>query len=107
MKNLSENTLLQTPQTLSEEIKKKLRDVPDFPKKGIVFKDITPLLSDPSLFEACIFGLKKKISAYKPTHLLGIEARGFLFGSALAKEMALPFVPARKPGKLPWEKNFR
>jgi len=100
-----ESLSCNSSKTLANKINTVLRDVPDFPKSGIVFKDITPVLSNPELFEECILALKEKLESYQVTHILGIEARGFLFGATLAKEMKLPFVPARKPGKLPWKKK--
>ena len=79
-----------------------IRDIPDFPKPGIMFKDITPLLADASGFKATIDAF---ISEYKDagvTKVLGAEARGFIFGGALAYQLGAGFIPARKPGKLPW-----
>jgi adenine phosphoribosyltransferase len=83
-------------------IRDRIRDVPDFPKKGIVFKDITPLLQDPRSFAATIDGLGKLARATPFELVCGIESRGFLFGAALAKELGKGFIPIRKPGKLPW-----
>lgn len=80
-----------------------LRDVPDFPKPGIVFKDISPLLQDGEAFAACIQDLAEVARVHHPTRIAGIESRGFLFGTALAIELGLGFVPIRKPGKLPWQ----
>ncbi|MDP2359866.1 MAG: adenine phosphoribosyltransferase [bacterium] len=79
-----------------------IRTVPDFPKPGIVFKDITPLLQEPQAFDACLRGLLECCPARDFDAVLGIEARGFIFGAALAYLAGKPFVPARKPGKLPW-----
>jgi adenine phosphoribosyltransferase len=89
--------------TLEQNIIQTLRDVPDFPKKGIIFKDITPILSNPQLFDETLKGLVSLIREFEPTHIAGIEARGFIFGAPIAREMKLPFVPIRKPGKLPWK----
>ena len=75
--------------------------VPDFPKPGILFRDITPLLANPSAFQLCLDQLEAKALAYQPTHIVGIESRGFIFGAPLAQRLQLPFIPARKPGKLP------
>ncbi len=77
--------------------------VPNFPKEGILFRDITPLLASPEAMNACIQALKTKALELKPTHVIGIESRGFIFGVPLAQELGLPFLPARKPGKLPRE----
>ena len=78
-----------------------VRDVPDFPKPGVVFKDITPLLDNAEAFRAAIDAMAEPVLALLPTHVLGLESRGFIFGSALAHKLGLGFVPARKPGKLP------
>ncbi len=83
------------------DLKTFIRDVPDFPKAGIVFKDITPLLADPAAFAHAIDEMAKPVSALQATHVLGLESRGFIFGAALAQKLSLGFVPARKPGKLP------
>ncbi|MBK8726357.1 MAG: adenine phosphoribosyltransferase [Holophagaceae bacterium] len=83
------------------DLKTFIRDVPDFPKAGIVFKDITPLLADPAAFAYAIGEMAKPVAALQATHVLGLESRGFIFGAALAQKLSLGFVPARKPGKLP------
>ena len=85
-----------------EEIRAAVRDVPDFPKRGIVFKDITPVLSDPVLFRASIDLFLERCRGLKIDKIVGIDARGFLFGSAVAYELGLGFVPIRKRGKLPY-----
>lgn len=86
-----------------EFIESKIMAVPDFPKKGIVFRDITPLLADPNGLKettaAMITEINKK--GFKPTIIAGTESRGFIFGVALAEALGLGFVPVRKPGKLP------
>ena len=74
---------------------------PDFPKKGISFKDISPLLRDPKAFAYCIDELEKLANEFKPTVIVGAESRGLLFGAALAYKMGIGFVMARKAGKLP------
>jgi len=76
-------------------------DVPDFPSPGIVFKDITPLWSDPELFAAAISEMTAPFRGLGVRKVIGIEARGFIFGSAVALALGAGFVPARKPGKLP------
>lgn len=76
-------------------------DVPDFPKPGIVFKDITPLLSDPTAFGAVTRHFAERYADAGITQLVGIESRGFLFGAALAQEMGIGLTLVRKPGKLP------
>jgi len=85
-----------------EKLDAAVRDVPDFPKKGIVFKDITPLLNDPVLFRASIDLFIERCRGKKLDKIVGIDARGFLFGSAVAYELRLGFVPIRKRGKLPY-----
>ena len=85
------------------ELEKHIRDIPDFPKPGIVFKDITPLLKDPGAFKRTIEILEEQINPLNPDLLLGIESRGFLFGGALAYKMGKGLIIARKPGKLPYD----
>ena len=86
-----------------EKLRTAVRDVPDFPKKGIVFKDITPILSDPVLFRSSINLFLERCSGRKIDKIVGIDARGFLFGSAVAYELGVGFVPIRKRGKLPFQ----
>ncbi len=86
-----------------EKLRTGLRDVADFPKKGIVFKDITPILSDPALFRASINLFLERCRGRKIDKIVGIDARGFLFGSAVAYELSVGFVPIRKRGKLPFQ----
>jgi len=80
-----------------------IRDIPDFPEKGVVFKDITPLLASPEGFRSAIDYLASKYELAGVTKVLGAEARGFIFGGALAYRLGAGFIPARKPGKLPWD----
>jgi adenine phosphoribosyltransferase len=82
-----------------------IRDVPDFPKPGILFKDITPILSDPRAFNLCLDAMAERYDGKPLDVIVGIEARGFIFGAALASRMRKAFVPARKPGKLPAAKH--
>jgi adenine phosphoribosyltransferase len=86
-----------------EKIRAAVRDVPDFPKKGIVFKDITPILNDPVLFRASIDLFLERCRSLQIERIVGIDARGFLFGSAVAYELGVGFVPIRKRGKLPYK----
>ena len=86
-----------------EQLRGAVRDVPDFPKKGIVFKDITPLLNDPALFRGSIDLFLEQCCGKNIDKIVGIDARGFLFGSAVAYELGLGFVPIRKRGKLPYK----
>ena len=78
-----------------------IRDVPDFPKPGILFKDITPLLQNGPAFRQVIDGWKKRFEGLNIDAIVGVDARGFIFGTALAYALVLPFVPVRKKGKLP------
>ncbi len=94
-----------TEQRISEaELKARVRDIPDYPKKGIMFRDITPLLKDPGAFAACIDELARRLDGKRFDYIAGIEARGFIIGSALAHRMGKGFVPIRKKGKLPYQK---
>src|SRR3989475_8569541 len=85
-----------------EKLRAAVRDVSDFPKKGILFKDITPVLNDPVLFRASIDLFLERCRGKNVDKIVGIDARGFLFGSAVAYELGLGFVPIRKRGKLPY-----
>jgi adenine phosphoribosyltransferase len=89
----------------SEEslIQNYIRDVPDFPKKGILFKDITPLLQSAAGLKEVIAGLERAVDPKSYDIVCGIESRGFIFGTALAHHLGKGFVPIRKPGKLPWK----
>lgn len=86
-----------------EELKSIIRDVPDFPKPGVLFKDITPLLKDVRSFQTVIDAFARRYADKRIDLVLGIEARGFIFGSALAYRMDAGFVPVRKKGKLPYQ----
>jgi adenine phosphoribosyltransferase len=81
----------------------KIRDVPDFPEPGIVFKDIMPLLADPATLHETVDLLAEWIEPRKPDVIIGAEARGFILGAALAYKLGCGFVAARRPGKLPWK----
>jgi adenine phosphoribosyltransferase len=85
-----------------DELKARIRDVPDFPKPGIVFKDIMPLLADPAGLARTVDLLAEWAEPREPDLILGAEARGFITGGALACRLRCGFVAARKPGKLPW-----
>lgn len=87
----------------SLDLRDRVRDVPDFPKPGIVFKDLMPLVADAAYFRETIDRLEALARPKQPDVILGAEARGFIFGGALADRLGCGFVPARKPGKLPWE----
>src|SRR5215475_7222986 len=86
-----------------DDFKKLIREVPDFPKPGILFYDITTLLKDKTGFKKVIDAMSERISSHKPDLILGIEARGFIFAPALAYNLGAGFVPVRKPKKLPAE----
>ena len=88
---------------LSDEVRAVIRDIPDFPKPGIVFKDITPLLADDELFERVTDWMVEQSRPAHPTHVVAIESRGFIFGAPVAHRLGAAFIPARKPGKLPWQ----
>jgi adenine phosphoribosyltransferase len=79
-----------------------LRDVPDFPKPGIVFKDLTPLLADVEAFRFAVDALAERVAERPVARVVGVEARGFIFASAVAYRLGSGLVPVRKPGKLPW-----
>ena len=79
-----------------------IRDIPDFPKPGIVFKDITTLLSNKDAYALLMKHLCERYNSYGLTHIAGIDARGFIFGAALAQMLGVGFVPIRKKGKLPY-----
>ena len=87
--------------SIEERIKGTIRDVPDFPKPGILFRDITPILADPLLCEEIEEEFLIKFDEMDIDAIVGIESRGFLFGMSLAKQLSVPFVPVRKKGKLP------
>ena len=82
-------------------LRRRIRDVPDFPKEGILFKDITPLLADVEAFRTCIQLMAEKLDGESVSSVIGIESRGFMFGAALADKLSVGFIPVRKPGKLP------
>jgi adenine phosphoribosyltransferase len=83
------------------DLKALIRDIPDFPKPGILFRDITTLLRDPAGLKYSIDTLATKVGDWQPEYIVGMESRGFIFGAALAYELGIGFIPVRKPGKLP------
>jgi adenine phosphoribosyltransferase len=83
------------------DLKSLIRDIPDFPKPGILFRDITTLLRDPAGFKYTIDTIASKVQDLQPEYLIGMESRGFIFGAALAYKLGIGFIPVRKPGKLP------
>lgn len=86
-----------------DQLKAKIRDIADFPIKGIMFKDITPLVQDPASLRLAISGLVAPFKNANITAVAGMEARGFIFGSLVAWELNVGFIPLRKPGKLPYD----
>jgi adenine phosphoribosyltransferase len=87
---------------LEQEIKSVIRDIPDFPKEGILFKDITPVLLNPALCEKITAALAEKARELGVEAIAGVESRGFFFGMTVAGMLQLPFIPIRKAGKLPY-----
>jgi len=85
------------------DLRRFIRDVPDFPKKGIVFKDITPLLSDGDALRYALTSLSERFRDRAISKVVGIESRGYIFAPAIALHLGAGFVPVRKPGKLPWK----
>ncbi len=90
---------------IAEKIKANVREIPDFPKPGILFKDITPLLTDFRIRREIVKSLVVQARKLKADVIIGVESRGFLFGIPMADELNIPFVPVRKAGKLPYKKN--
>lgn len=89
---------------LVNAVKATIRDVPDFPKPGILFKDITPVLQDARLFSDCVNWVAGTFAGTYVDHVVGMESRGFIFGAAVAPQLHAGFIPARKPGKLPYHR---
>ncbi len=88
--------------SLEQRLQAVIRTIPDFPKPGIQFKDITPLLADPSLCKEIVEAIAAQVGDLQIDAVMGIESRGFLFGMMLAQHLGKPFVPVRKAGKLPY-----
>ncbi len=86
-----------------DQLKSKIRDIADFPIKGIIFKDITPLVQDPISLRLAVSGLVAPFKNTQITAVAGIEARGFIFGSLVAWQLNVGFIPLRKPGRLPYD----
>jgi len=85
-----------------EKLRTQVRDIPDYPTVGVIFRDITPLLGDSTAFTAAVDGLVAEFSDVTVDRVVGVESRGFIFGAAVAYRIGAGFVPVRKPGKLPW-----
>lgn len=92
-----------TPAGSLSRLTEAIRDVPDFPKPGIIFKDITPVLSDGALFRIAINAFVEACRGADASKIVGIDARGFVFGAAVAYQLGLGFIPVRKKGKLPYK----
>lgn len=92
---------MMTPTALVSSLKEIIRDIPDFPKKGIIFKDITPVLKHPRTFREAVDALAASLAEKKIDYIVGIESRGFIFSPVLAYKLNTGFVPVRKKGKLP------
>ena len=88
---------------ITDKIKNAIRDIKDFPKEGIIFKDITPILLNPRLCEEIIDEFVKDIRKFEIDAIACVEARGFFFGTLIAQRLQIPFIPIRKQGKLPYE----
>lgn len=84
-------------------LKERIRDIPDFPKPGIVFKDITPLMKDQEAFRMAVGMIVKRYERHRIDYVVGIESRGFIFGAPISFGLNCGFIPVRKPGKLPYE----
>jgi len=85
-----------------QRLRDAIRDVPDFPQPGVLFKDITPVLADGELLNLAVEGMAESVEGQRVDKVVGIDARGFIFGALLAAKLGCGFVPARKKGKLPW-----
>jgi len=103
-KNDADIALMQQNDHLSlDALRRLIRDVPDFPRPGIVFKDITPLLSDPAGLSLAVEHLSRPYRDVRVDRVAGAESRGFIFGTAVARNLSAGFIPIRKPGKLPYQ----
>src|SRR5215470_5540196 len=87
-----------------DSLRRAIRDVPDYPRPGILFKDITPLLAAPASFRSAVDLMQQQVAALRPDRVVAIESRGFILGAALADRLGVGFVPVRKKGKLPWKR---
>jgi adenine phosphoribosyltransferase len=87
---------------MSLDLRRYVRDIPDFPKPGILFRDLTPLMGDGPAFAETVTRLAAQVASHQPQAVAAIESRGFIFGGAVAAQLGVAFVPLRKPGKLPF-----
>jgi adenine phosphoribosyltransferase len=88
-------------------LRRRVRDVPDFPKPGILFRDLTPLMGDGVAMRACVSLLAERVAKHRPDVIVAVESRGFIFGAPVAADLGIGFAPVRKPGKLPARKLSR
>src|SRR5208283_1045846 len=102
MSSFKQGVIMST-RTIAEDFSQYCRDIPDFPKKGIIFRDMTPLLKNGPVFKRVSDRLAEHYALKKIDVIVAIEARGFIIGAALAYRMGIGLVPVRKPGKLPWK----
>lgn len=100
-------TVPSTREALAARLRRAIRDVPDFPKPGVLFKDITPALADARLLAAVISAMAAPWADERVTHVAGIESRGFILAAPVALHLSAGFIPIRKPGKLPWKSAGR
>jgi len=103
------NTKADDPETdpRLRDLRVRVRDIPDFPKPGILFRDLTPMMGHGPSMQACIELLAERVQVHRPEVIVAIESRGFIFGAPVAARLGLGFAPVRKPGKLPWKTNRR
>ena len=92
---------IETTSQSASQLSNLIRDIPDYPKPGIIFKDITPLLADRAAFAAATRAMAAPFAGHGVTHVVAIESRGFILGGPVAQELGVGFIPVRKPGKLP------
>ena len=96
-----------SPDPRIRELHARVRDIPDFPKPGILFRDLTPLMGHGPSFRSCIELLTERVAVHRPEVIVAVESRGFIFGAPVAAALRVGFAPVRKPGKLPWRTNQR
>jgi adenine phosphoribosyltransferase len=89
------------------DLRARVRDIPDFPKPGILFRDLTPMMGHGPSMRACVELLAERVQVHRPDVIVAIESRGFIFGAPVAVLLGVGFAPVRKPGKLPWKTNSR
>jgi len=100
-------TTTDTDEARVAELRARVRDIPDFPKPGILFRDLTPLIGHGPSLRACVELLARRAAVHRPEVVVAIESRGFIFGAPVAAALGIGFAPVRKPGKLPYRTNRR